>query len=102
MGEIGIPRREFLYELHYWEVSRIISGYRKRGWITNQLIAEAVYAATYSMRDPKGKTVKQMFPPLFEDDDDLPDGPQMTEEETKEVQQLIDDFNWGAGTDAAK
>lgn len=101
MGEIGIPRREFLYELRFWEVSRIISGYRKRGWITNQLIAEAVFAATYSMRDPKGRTVKHMFLSLFEDDD-LPDGHQMTEEETKEVQQLIDDFNWGEVTDAAK
>ena len=35
-----------------------------------QLIAECTYAAMYAMRDPKGKTVKDLFPFLFEEDDD--------------------------------
>lgn len=70
MGEIGIPRREFLYDLHFWEVRRIVRGYRQRDRLKHQLIAECVYAATYAMRDPKGKTVADMFPMLFEDDDD--------------------------------
>ena len=30
MGEIGVPRREFLYEMRFWEVRRIIRGYRNR------------------------------------------------------------------------
>lgn len=30
MGEIGFPRREFLYDIAFWEVRRIIKGYRKR------------------------------------------------------------------------
>lgn len=30
MGEIGVPRREFLYDLRFWEVHRIILGYRRR------------------------------------------------------------------------
>lgn len=28
MGEIGFPRREFLFEISFWEVRRIIKGYR--------------------------------------------------------------------------
>lgn len=35
----------------------------------NQLIAEAVYAAMHVMRDSKGKSPKDFFPGLFEDDD---------------------------------
>ena len=33
-------------------------------------MAECVYAAIYAMRDPKGKTVADMYPMLFEDDDE--------------------------------
>lgn len=69
VGEIGIPRHEFLYEIQYWEVLRIVRGYRRRGRLRDQLIAECVYAALFSMRDPKGKTVKNLFPEIFEDDE---------------------------------
>lgn len=69
VGEIGIPRHEFLYEIKYWEVLRIVRGYRRRGRLRDQLIAECVYAALFSMRDPKGKTVKDLFPEIFEDDE---------------------------------
>lgn len=34
------------------------------------MLAEVAYAATYTMRDPKGTKVKDMFPVLFEDDSD--------------------------------
>ncbi len=30
VGEIGIPRREFLYELSFWEARSIYRGYRNR------------------------------------------------------------------------
>lgn len=30
MGEIGIDRIQFFYHLPFWEISAIISGYRKR------------------------------------------------------------------------
>ena len=30
VGEIGIPRREFLYEICFWEARRIFRGYRNR------------------------------------------------------------------------
>jgi hypothetical protein len=69
VGEIGIPRREFLYDLRFWEVRRIIRGYRQRDRLKHQLLAECAYAAIYAMRDPKGKTVADTFPMLFDDDD---------------------------------
>ena len=56
--------------MEYWEVRRIIRGYRKRDTLTHQLIAECVYAATFAFRDPKGQTVKDIFPSLFQDEDE--------------------------------
>lgn len=91
MGEIGIPRREFLYDLQFWEVRRIIRGYRQRDRLKHQLIAECVYAAIHVMRDPKGKTVADMFPVLFNDDDD--DEPPINEEEVAELQDLMTNLN---------
>ena len=94
MGEIGIPRHEFLYDLQFWEVRRIIKGYRRRGRLRDQLIAECVYAALFSMRDPKGKTVKDFFPMLFEDpDDDDREPADITDEEIAELQAEMDAWN---------
>ena len=94
MGEIGIPRREFLYDLRFWEVRRIIRGYRKRDRLKHQLLAECAYAAMYSNRDSHGKTVAAMFPILFNDDDDGDDTePPISDEDASELQQLLDAVN---------
>lgn len=94
MGEIGIPRREFLYHLQFWEVRRIIRGYRRRDRLTHQLLAECVYAAIYAMRDPNGKTADMMFPDLFKNDDDG-DDPPITKEDEEEMIELIRSINAG-------
>jgi len=95
VGEIGRDRHEFLYEMTYWEVLRIIRGYRKRDRLTHQLIAEAVFAAMHTMRDSKGKTVKDFFPMLFEDDDDRELAEPLSEEDYAYEQALMDNFNFG-------
>ena len=83
MGEIGIPRREFLYDLQYWETFSIIEGYRKRDRIKLQLLAQVVYSSMYTMRDPQGKRASDLFPQLFEDDDEW-ESP-ISEEEANEL-----------------
>lgn len=88
MGEIGIPRREFLYDLKFWEVRRIIRGYRKRGKIFMQLLAENVYASTFAIRSAEGKKVQDMFPGIFDDDDDEVEPP-MTDDEKQELLDLM-------------
>ena len=88
MGEIGITRREFLYDLKFWEVRRIIRGYRKRGKIFMQLLAENVYASTFAMRSAEGKKVEDMFPGIFDDDDDEVEPP-MTDDEKQELLDLM-------------
>ena len=88
MGEIGISRKEFLYDIRFWEARRIIRGYRKRGRIFMQLLAENVYASTFAFRGSEGKTVKDMFPAIF-DDDDYEMDPAITQEEQEELQALM-------------
>ena len=85
VGEYGISRHEFLYDIRFWEARRIIRGYNKRNRLTNQLLAESVYATIYVMRDAKGKTVADMFPSLFEDDDEDYESP-ITDDEAAEMQ----------------
>lgn len=92
MGEIGIPRREFLYDLRFWEVRRIVRGYRNRDRLKHQLMAECAFAAMFAMRDPKGKTVRDIFPALFQDDDDHSDD--LTEEECRELQKLMNNVKF--------
>ena len=82
-----MSRREFLYGIKFWEARRILRGYRKRGKIFMQLLAENVYASTFAFRGSDGKTVKDMFPSLFEDDRNM--GPGITEEEQNELLELM-------------
>jgi hypothetical protein len=91
VGEIGISRREFLYEVKFWEVRRIIAGYRKRDRIKLQLLAECAYASLYAMRDPRGKSPIDLFPGIFDEDDDIKE--EITEYEKRELQALIDEMN---------
>lgn len=94
MGEIGYDRHEFLYDLRLWEIQLIVMGYRKRNRLTNQLLAETVYATIHVMRDPKGKTPSDMFPQIFEDDDiDEEMEPTLTDEECAGLQADMDAWN---------
>ena len=60
VGEIGFPRKEFLYELKWWEIKSIIRGYNARhhhGWEQARLVA---YNARFCMGS------KDPIPPLTE------------------------------------
>ncbi len=94
MGEIGIPRREFLYDIRFWEVRRIIRGYRNRDRLKHQLMAECAYAAMFAMRDPKGKTPRDIFPALFPtDDDDATDSAPIDANEVARLRALMREEN---------
>lgn len=94
MGEIGIPRREFLYDLRFWEVRRIIRGYCNRDRLKHQLMAECAYAAMFATRDPNGKTVRDIFPSIFQDDDnDANDTSPIDDKEVARLRQLMREEN---------
>lgn len=74
--------------MSFWEVRRIIRGYRKRNRLTQQLLAQCAHASIFSMRDPQGKTAADLFPGLFEDDE-----PPITEEEADDLVRMMNDLN---------
>ena len=82
-----MSRREFLYGIKFWEARRIIRGFRKRGRIFMQLLAENVYASTFAFRGSEGRTVKDMFPSIFDDDDDM--APPLSDEDRQELEALM-------------
>ena len=57
-----------------------------------QLLAENVYASTFAFRGSEGKTVKDMFPILFDDDNGEMVSP-LSEEDRNMLQGLIDAEN---------
>ena len=92
MAEIGIPRREFLYDIRFWEVRRIVRGYRNRDRLKHQLMAECAFAAMFAMRDPKGKTPRDIFPSLFQDDDATDSAP-IDDKEVARLRQMMREEN---------
>jgi hypothetical protein len=78
-----------LYDLRLWEIHLIVLGYRKRDRLKHQLMAECVYAAVHVMRDPNGKNVADMFPELFEDNEEADPAPPITEDDAADLQELM-------------
>ena len=61
MGEIGIPRQEFLNEIKFWEIRSIIRGYNARhhaGWEQARFVA---YHVRYCMGAGKDETVPDVL-----------------------------------------
>lgn len=83
MGEIGINRREYLYELNYVDILLIIRGYQRRqhsGWEQARLIA---YNARFCMGANNPPTPLEWLPFPWERE------PLPTDDEINELRELI-------------
>ena len=89
---MGIQRREFLYEILFWEAKRIIRGYRRRNILQYQLLRLDAFCAAHSMGNPKGTTPTDWLPLPFDDDID-DDDPPISEEEQNELLDMIAEMN---------
>ncbi len=87
MGEIGIDRHTFLYELQWWEVNAIIRGYNARhhhSWEQARMIS---YFARYAMGS------KDTPPPINEWIKfpwEVKVSARISQAEVKELQELMD------------
>lgn len=95
MGEIGIPRREFLYELRFWEVRRIIRGYRRRqrpSWEQARLNAFYIMSAMADLSKAGIRSDRDLITFPWEKEetksDSLP-----SDEEVEEMRQLMKELN---------
>jgi hypothetical protein len=91
VGEIGLSRREFLYEIKFWELRRIIKGYRKRDIPKLQMMRMCAYWACYSMRDPEGMDPMKFLPLSF--DKEYEDEDEMEAEDQDDLLATIEDVN---------
>lgn len=83
MGEIGINRKEYLYELGYIDILLIIRGYQRRlhsGWEQARLIA---YNARFCMGAKNPPTPLEWLPFPWERE------PLPTDDEINELRELI-------------
>ncbi len=92
VGEIGIPRREFLFRLSFWEARRIVNGYYRRQrsawsmtrWQTFYLLKAMPFADTEKITKPS-----DLIPfPWDSEDVDL-----LEEDEVDDIQGMISQFN---------
>jgi hypothetical protein len=93
VGEIGIPRLEYLYDLRYWEILLITRGYFRRhhpGWEQVRLIA---YNAHYCMgsKDPVPLVDEWIKFPWEKEP-----APPITDKERDELQAEMDAINKAA------
>ncbi|MBR2017494.1 MAG: hypothetical protein IKA00_09430 [Prevotella sp.] len=88
MGKIGIPRREFLYDLQWWEINSIIRGYSQRHILKYQLLRMNIWASMFCMGNPDKKLPEDLFK-LYFDDDIKDDTPPISEEDQ---QRLLDEM----------
>lgn len=98
VGEIGIPRHEFLYDIEFWEARRILRGYERRNMLSNQLLRLTAYFSCFAFRENKSaKTPQQWLPLYFDTPDDAQaddiDSPQtVTQEDIDDMNRDIDLF----------
>lgn len=88
MGEIGINRHEFLYQLDLWEINAIVRGYRKRAHTT----WEATRWQTFCILNALGAKVNhpedlQKFPWESEKFENI------TTDEVDEMKELLNNIN---------
>lgn len=72
VGEIGIPRCEYLYDLQFWEIILIIRGYSRRhhpGWEQARLVA---YNAAHCMGSKHQPPPVDQWLPFSWEKPDLP------------------------------
>ena len=89
VGEIGIDRREFLYELKLWEIILITRGYFRRyhpGWEQARLIA---YNAAHCMGAKNAPTITQWLKFPWERDH----AEEISDDEVNEIRKQIEAEN---------
>lgn len=91
MGEVGIPRKEFLYDLKLWEINAIVEGYRNRAhtaWETARWQTFCIVCAMGAKNINSPQDI-QKFP--WEEEEQIYE--EMTEEERNELLQEMNDIN---------
>lgn len=85
VGEIGIPRNEFLYVLKLWEINAIVKGYRRR----NREHWEMSRHLGLTLCNVMGAKIDSAHDYLPLPWDDITTKKELTEEEVNELMELM-------------
>ena len=94
MGERGRDRREYLYDMEYWEIALIIRGYRRRNILQYQLQRLQAYGAFHCMGGSKKKPSEWL--PLYVDryKDPSEENEPISEEDVQQIQKEMAEYKF--------
>ena len=95
MGEIGIPRQEYLFELRYWEILLIVRGYARRNrdlWSVTRWQTYSLLAVQADLKKAGIFSPTDLLPlPWDNDGEEVSPGP--TKEQIAELQRQMREYN---------
>lgn len=89
VGEYGMNRREFLYDIQMWEAHRIIRGRRRSKILQYQLQRLQVWASLFCLGNPEKKLPTDIIHLYFDDDEEDEPPPPISDEDRQELLNLI-------------
>lgn len=96
VGEIGIQRETFLYDLRYWEILAITRGYFRRYHPMYDAARLVAHQAHYCMGVPKGQSAKpprEWLPFTWEQTDSREPSDLMTSDEIVRLRRKMLEYN---------
>jgi len=89
VGEVGIDRHEFLYELKLWEINAIVEGYRRRAHTTWEAARWQTFCIVCAMGAKSFNSPQDLQKFSWEEEQ----YEELSEDEVKELQDEIDAIN---------
>lgn len=95
---MGVPRRDYLYLMPYWEIVLTVRGYYRRNILQYKLQRIQAFCAAFAFGGNKNNITEHQFYPLpFDDDegtdDEGTDDEDLTDEEINEQRRRIEEEN---------
>jgi hypothetical protein len=93
VGEIGTPRREFLYVIPFWEARRILRGYKRRNVLEYQMLRICAYSSHFAFRENEKMLSPDQWLPLYFDKYDENDTPPISDEDIADLKNAMSEIN---------
>lgn len=89
---MGVPRRDYLYLMPYWEIVLTVRGYYRRNILQYELQRIQAFSAAFAFGGNKNNISPRDFIPLPFDDDGT-DDENLTDEAINELRRRIEEEN---------
>ena len=86
---MGVPRRDYLYLMPYWEIVLTVRGYYRRNILQYELQRIQAFSSAFAFGGNKNNISPRDFIPLPFDDDEGTDDENLTDEAINELRSMI-------------